>query len=190
MLMCWWTKTNLPWVEINIRKDGIRSVVHSKISLQSCREGSSAVYYVSWSRTSDSLWGVWGVGVNFSLVVMGSQGERANYNEDGGTWIPTSHSSDGDCKPGGAGWGRWSQAAVGLKSCFAPCYLVTISKLGTDQGRVPSRLPASTVSGLPHTITLRSPVWCFSYFGWFQCSMGRSAGEKTVALTSGEKMVA
>lgn len=81
-----------------------------------------------------------GVGVNFSLVVLGKQEDRANYNEGGGTWIPTSHSSDGDCKPGGAGWGRWRQAAVGLKSCFAPWYLVTISKLRIDQGRVPSQV--------------------------------------------------
>lgn len=136
------------------------------------------MYYVSWSRTPDSLWSVWWVGVNFSLVVMGSQGERANCNEGGGTWIPTSHSSDGDCKPGGAGWGRWSQAAMSLKSCFAPCYPVTISKLGTDQGRVPSQVSQPPVSGLPHTITLCSPEWFFSYFGWFQCSMGRIAGEK------------
>lgn len=139
--MCWWTKkTNLPWVEINIRKDRIRSVVHSKISFTKLQRKTFSYVLCFLKQDPRQLMRCLGGGGKFLPDGDGESGRKGELQRRRRDMDTHSHSSDGDCKPGGAGWGRCSQAAVGLKGCFAPCYLVTISKLGTDQGRVPSQV--------------------------------------------------
>ena len=75
----------------------------------------------------------------------------------------------GDLKPRGQEWGFQSQAAVGMKSTSATCYLVTegVAKAGFSP-------KSSKVPGLPH-IRLPSPDWLFSHFRGFHNSveMGR-----------------